>query len=218
MLCQLNNIHKSFTMGETVRPIIDLNFKVNSGDFIAIEGPSGSGKTTLLNLLGALLKADKGDYIFEGKKVYELNMKELAELRAKKIGFLFQNTNLIQALTVRENIKFVGEKFGVSDEKIDRIIEYFGLTNKADYLPYQLSGGQKRRAGAARSLIHNPMLILADEPTNDLDEHWSDVMMTRLKDEADRGAAVVLVTHNLNLRKYANQIYYLNGGYLRRKS
>lgn len=213
-LCQLDHVTKEFTMGETIRPLHDLSLTVQPGDFIAIEGPSGTGKSTLLYVLGALLAPDSGTYTFEGTSLEKATDAQKAALRAQKIGFLFQESNLIQALTVRQNIAFVAKEQGIPDSEVDALIGQFGLRDRADHLPYQLSGGQRRRAGAVRALIHNPSLILADEPTNDLDDHWQTIMMQTLKERAKNGAAVVLVTHNHQLIKDANRAYRLTEGTL----
>ena len=164
-------------------------------------------------LLGTLLKADSGKYLIEGKNPYSFTDSQLSELRARKIGFLFQETNLIQALTVKQNIEFVSKVQKVPDKDVEELLAEFGLSERKDFLPFQLSGGQQRRAGAVRSLIHKPMLILADEPSNDLDEHWSKVMITQLKKQTERGAAVIMVSHN-DISQYANRRYCLKEGKL----
>lgn len=210
-ICRLENVIKEFHKGENVRPLDGVNLTLNAGDFIAIEGPSGIGKSTLLYVLGTLLQPTEGTYYFNDQDVAQLNDREKSALRAEKIGFLFQDTNLIQALTLRENIAFVTQG---KPAEVDRLLDRFGLDDRADFLPYQLSGGQRRRAGAVRSIIHRPQLLLADEPTNDLDEHWSEVMIHTLKEQSERGAAVVMVTHNKELAAHANQRYELREGKL----
>lgn len=212
-ICKLENISKSFTVGEKITPLINVHLQVMAGDFIVIEGSSGTGKSTLLYVLGTLLKADSGKYLIEGKDPYSFTDNQLSELRAKKIGFLFQETNLIQALSVEQNIKFVSKAQKIPDKEVEALLAEFGLGDRKDFLPFQLSGGQRRRAAAVRSLIHKPILILADEPSNDLDEHWSKVMMTQLKKQTERGAAVIMVSHN-DKSEYANRRYRLKEGIL----
>ena len=212
-ICKLEGISKSFTMGEKITPLRDVNLQVMAGDFIAIEGSSGTGKSTLLYVLGTLLKADGGKYSIEGNDPYSFTDSQLSELRARKIGFLFQETNLIQALSVKQNIEFVSKAQKVPDKEVEELLAEFGLSDRKDFLPCQLSGGQRRRAGAVRSLIHKPMLILADEPCNDLDEHWSTVMLAQLKKQTERGAAVIMVSHN-DISQYANRRYRLKEGKL----
>ncbi|MGP1454284.1 MAG: ABC transporter ATP-binding protein [Treponema sp.] len=212
-ICKLEGVSKSFTMGEKITPLIDINLQVMAGDFIAIEGSSGTGKSTLLYVLGTLLKADSGKYLIEGKDPYSFTDSQVSELRAKKIGFLFQETNLIQALSIKQNIEFISKEQKVPDKEVEELLAEFGLSDRKDFLPFQLSGGQRRRAGAVRSLIHKPMLILADEPNNDLDDHWSNVMITQLKKQTERGAAVIMVSHN-DISKYADRRYRLKEGKL----
>ena len=207
-ICKLEHIKKDYRNGELVSPLIDINLTVNSGDFISIEGPSGIGKSTLLYVMGTLLKSDSGKLSIEGVDVSTLNDDQLAELRAQKVGFLFQDSNMIQALTLRDNLLFtqkIGKKAGKPTRDVDELLERFGLEDRAHFLPGQLSGGQRRRAVAARSLIHCPSLILADEPTNDLDKFWAEEIIKILQEEAQRGAGVVMVTHNTQWSQMAKR-------------
>ena len=216
-VCRLEHIHKDYRMGETVTPLKDINITVNSGDFIAVEGPSGMGKSTLLYVIGTLLKADDGKLFFDGREVSSMTDKEQTILRGEKVGFLFQDSSLIQALTLRENLEFaqtLGGKRKADPSKIDEMLERVGLTDRANFLPYQLSGGQRRRAMVARALIHAPSLILADEPTNDLDDIWAEKVVSLLQEEAQRGAAVVMVTHNTRWSACASVRYRLDDGVL----
>lgn len=219
-ICTLSGVVKNYRMGETVTPLKQLDITVNSGDFIAVEGPSGIGKSTLLYVIGTLLKADEGTILFGGKDVAAMSDREQTVLRGEKIGFLFQDSNLIQALTLRENLEFaqtLGGKRTGDPKKVDEMLERLGLSDRANFLPYQLSGGQRRRAMAARALIHSPDLILADEPTNDLAETWAEKIVSLLQDEARRGAAVVMVTHNSQWSACASVRYYLDDGRLIRR-
>lgn len=215
-ICKLEHIRKDYVMGETVSPLKDATLTVNSGDFIAVEGPSGIGKSTLLYVMGTMLQWEAGTYTFEGRDVAAMTDNEKSDLRAEKIGFMFQDTNLIQALTLRENLIFAqlvgGQK--ADKDKVDGLLMEFDLLERADFFPHQLSGGQRRRAMAARCLIHNPLLILADEPTNDLDGIWAEKIIEMLKREAGRGAGVVMVTHNTHWAKQANRRCYLEDGAL----
>ena len=198
-ICRLEHVKKEYRMGETVCPLKDVNMSVNSGDFIAVEGVSGTGKSTLLSVMGLLLEKDGGSYTFDGKDTAGLSDDEKTDIRAKKIGFLFQDTNLIQALTLRENLLFaqtLGGSRAADEKKADAMLDKLGLIDRAGFLPYQLSGGQRRRAMAARCLIHSPELILADEPTNDLDDEWAAKVVELLAEAAQKGAGVVMVTHN----------------------
>ena len=202
-------------MGEVVTPLKDISLVVHAGDFIAVEGPSGIGKSTLLYVMGTLLQSDAGTYTFEGKDVSHFSDSQKSELRAKKIGFLFQDSTMIQALTLRENLIFTQGVGGKKDlNHVDELLYQFGLEDRADFFPHQLSGGQRRRAMAARALIHDPALILADEPTNDLDEHWSEEIIRILNEQTKKGTAVVMVTHNSRWAQAANRRLRLEDGIL----
>ena len=214
-ICKLEHIRKDYRMGEIVTPLKDVSLTVNKGDFIAVEGPSGIGKSTLLYVLGTLLQSDEGVYTFGGEDVAKWNDGKKSEFRAKKIGFLFQDSTMIQALTLRENLLFTQGVGGKKDPRqVDELLYRFGLEDRADFFPHQLSGGQRRRAMAARALIHNPELILADEPTNDLDDHWSQEMIRILKEQTEKGTAVVMVTHNSRWAGMANRRCRLDEGVL----
>ena len=219
-ICTLSHIAKQYRMGETVVPLRDINLTISGGDFFAVEGPSGMGKSTLLYVIGTLLKADEGTILFGGKDIASMSDREQTTLRGEQIGFLFQDSNLIQALTLRENLEFaqtLGGKRKADPKKVDEMLERLGLSERANFLPYQLSGGQRRRAMAARALIHEPRLILADEPTNDLDELWAEKIVTLLQEEANRGAAVMMVTHNSRWSACASHRYRLEDGMLVRQ-
>lgn len=214
-ICRLEHICKNYSMGEVVTVLKDVSIQVNSGDFIVIEGPSGIGKSTLLYVIGTLLQSDGGIYLFGDKDIFALTDKQKAEFRAKKIGFMFQDSTLIQALTLRENLLFSQEIYGRKDlQKVDEMLQKFGLFDRADFFPYQLSGGQRRRAMAARCLLNEPSLILADEPTNDLDEHWSEEMIRALKEQTQKGSAVIMVTHNSRWAQQATRHCILEKGML----
>lgn len=214
-ICKLEHIHKDYRMGEIVTPLKDICLTVNTGDFIAVEGPSGIGKSTLLYVMGTLLQSDEGTYTYGGRDVSKFSDSERSAFRAKKIGFLFQDSTMIQALTLRENLIFTQSVGGKKDiKKVDELLYQFGLEDRADFFPHQLSGGQRRRAMAARCLIHEPELILADEPTNDLDEHWSEEIIRILKEQTQKGTAVVMVTHNSRWAEMATRRLRLEEGVL----
>ena len=214
-LCKLTGIRKDYRMGEVVTPLKDVSLTVNSGDFIAVEGPSGIGKSTLLYVMGTLLTSDSGSYEFKGREVSSMTDEERSALRAEKIGFLFQDSTMIQALTLRENLLFTQNIGGKKDpNRVDELLQMFGLTDRANFFPHQLSGGQRRRAMAARCLIHDPVLILADEPTNDLDEHWSCEIIRLLHEQTKEGTAVVIVTHNTRWAQEASRRCKLEDGIL----
>ena len=216
-ICRLEHIRKDYRMGEVVTPLKDINLTVNDSDFIAVEGPSGMGKSTLLYVIGTLLKADDGKILFGDREVTAMSDKEQTTLRGETIGFLFQDSSLIQALSLRENLEFaqtLGGKRKADSAKIDEMLERVGLMERANFLPYQLSGGQRRRAMVARALIHTPSLILADEPTNDLDDFWAEKVVALLQEETERGAAVIMVTHNTQWASLAGIRLRLENGIL----
>ena len=214
-ICKLEHIHKDYRMGEIVTPLKDITLTVHEGDFIAVEGPSGIGKSTLLYVMGTLLKPDDGSYSFQGQDVLTYSDAQKSDFRARQIGFLFQDSTMIQALTLRENLLFTQGVGGKKDKaQVDELLYRFGLEDRADFFPHQLSGGQRRRAMAARALIHNPKVILADEPTNDLDEHWSEEIIKILKEQTQKGTAVVMVTHNSRWAEMATRRLRLEDGVL----
>lgn len=214
-ICRLEHVYKEYNTGEKVVPLKDISLTINSGDFIIVSGSSGVGKSTLLYSIGTMLKIDNGKYEFDGNNISKLNDTQKTSIRAKKIGFIFQDSSMIQALTVKENLEFTQQISGIKDkERMNELIERLGIKEYANFLPYQLSGGQKRRVMVARALINNPTLILADEPTNDLDEHWSNEVIKILKEYTKNNNAVVLVTHNKLLFGAATKVYKLNNGIL----
>jgi putative ABC transport system ATP-binding protein len=216
-ICRLENVSKTYLMGEEVHPLQNVSLAVNSGDFISIEGPSGIGKSTLLYVMGSLLKPDEGKLCLDNQDVSLLSDRQLTALRAEKIGFVFQETNLIQALTLQENLEFAqarGKKTKTDSQEIITLLERMGLADRRDFLPYQLSGGQRRRAMVARALINHPALILADEPTNDLDDFWANEIVKLFAEAVKKGSAVVMVTHNIRWVVEASIQYRLEHGNL----
>lgn len=223
-ILQFNNVVKTYNNGEIICPVDDISLSCEKGDFISIKGPSGTGKSTLLYLLGGLLKPDSGNIILNGQNFKNLTERELTILRAINIGIIFQEPNLFQALTVEENLTFVLElvnkyrEYRLSKVKINEMAELYlkrlGIWDKRFFLPHQLSGGQRRRLAIARALVTEPILVLADEPTNDLDDYWSNIIMDLLKDVVLKKGLVMMVTHNLTMSKYANCRYMMDHGKL----
>lgn len=214
----LKNIHKDYFMGsEIVRAINGISFSVKEGDFISIMGASGSGKSTLMNLVGSLDKPTKGQIYLDGKNISDLKESDLAQIRGRKIGFIFQQFNLIKSLTAEENV-FLPMSFQdySSYEKKKRakfLLDEFGLGNRLKFYPSQLSGGQQQLVAIARALANNPEVILADEPTGDLDTEKGKVIMNFLKKLNKQGKTIILVTHNPLLSEgYAKKIYWLKDG------
>lgn len=219
-ICKLINVSKKYGVGEEVYPLKDISLEINSGDFISIEGPSGIGKSTLLYTIGGLLKIDSGKIFIDNEDINALSDKKLTDLRGKKLGFIFQDTNLIQALTLEENLYLsqTVSKGKKDKEKIDEILERLGLLDRKRFLPHQLSGGQKRRAMVARGLINDPLLILADEPTNDLDEKYANEVINILKEFTANKGSIVMVNHNTKWIKEATTCYEIDNGCLKIKN
>ena len=225
LICNLTNIVKEYTGGEKVIPLNKVSLTVNSGDFITIEGPSGMGKSTLLYILGGLLKPTSGTIALLGKELSSLTDNTITGLREKNIGYIFQETILFQALTVRENIILPlsinrEQTHATKAEAIryaDFLLKQLGLSDRKDFLPYQLSVGQRRRAIIARALSKKPKLILADEPTNDLDEKWCHYIIQLLKEATANNSAVVMVTHNSKWTQQATKKYELKNSFLTSK-
>jgi|GEM_PF-654100 putative ABC transport system ATP-binding protein len=227
LLCELKNVVKTYRSGEIVCPVNGVSLKCEAGDFICIEGYSGIGKSTLLYLIGGLLQVDNGEIWVNNTNLQTVTDRVLTILRATTMGFIFQETNLFQALTVRENLAFslnLNNKYkkgqlskSDADQKINTYLERLGIGDRQGFLPHQLSVGQKRRLVVARALITEPMLVLADEPTNDLDDFWSTEVMKLLQTVTTRGGAVMMVTHNMKWAECANYRYTMNQGVLVRK-
>jgi len=193
-----------------------VGFKVNKGDFIAVMGPSGCGKTTLLNLLGLIDIPSEGSYHFFGQDVYALNERQKTELRKRNIGFVFQNFNLIDDLTVYENIElplmYLGWKKKARKERVEEIIEEMQLQHRMKLFPAQLSGGQQQRVAVARAVVAKPPLILADEPTGNLDSMHGEEVMNILGNLNKNGVTIVMVTHSQSDADFSRKIVHLFDG------
>jgi len=195
----------------------EINFKINTGEFVCIVGPSGSGKSTLLNILGTLDKPTSGKIFINGEDVFSLSDYNLAFLRNKKIGFVFQSYNLINRATILKNIEIPGIISGLNKkERLDRayeIMAMLGIKDKANYKPYNLSGGQQQRAAIARALMTNPSIILADEPTGNLDTKTGKEVFNLLKTLCFKyKTSIIMVTHNHDLALQSDRIIYLKDG------
>jgi putative ABC transport system ATP-binding protein len=201
-----------------VRAVDGIDLVIQPGEFIAIEGPSGSGKTTLLQLLGGLERPTSGELKFDGAELSKLGDKELTRFRAKDIGFVFQNFNLIPTLTAAENVQAAmatGDLNGA--QRVARsleLLESVGLADRADHLPYNLSGGEQQRVAIARALANNPRVVLADEPTGNLDSETSSEIIDILARLADAGVAVIVVTHATYVAERARRRIRMKDGRL----
>ena len=217
ILIELKGLSKRYGYGDTESfALKDFDLTIKRGEFIMIMGPSGCGKTTLLDIIGLLDRATYGDYILNGENVASISARRQAKLRAKKIGFIFQNFNLIEDLPIIENVALPLVYTGYSKtsrlKRASSILERFHLEEREYYLPYQLSGGQQQRVAIARAIVGSPEIILADEPTGNLDSHASHVVMEELKAIHDEGNTIIMVTHNPALTVYATRVIHMLDG------
>ncbi|MFP4616867.1 MAG: ABC transporter ATP-binding protein [Candidatus Paceibacterota bacterium] len=202
MLIELSDVSKSFQTGEVVTDVLhNVSFKIDKTEFVSIRGPSGSGKSTLLHILGFLAVPTSGSYRFQGKEFNEYSEEEIADIRNKELGFIFQSFNLLGRSTVFENVRlpllYSSRPEKEWDERIRQAIERVGLEHRIDYQALKLSGGEKQRVAIARALVNKPNLILADEPTGNLDSVSGGEVMNTLKNlHEELGHTVVLITHD----------------------
>lgn len=212
---------RTYSMGESlITALRDADLTVRAGDFIALMGASGSGKSTLLNLIGLLDRATSGEYFLEGKPVSSLRRDELADLRGKRIGFIFQSFNLLPRLSAWENVAlplaYRNGEFGHEDQltRAREALSRVQLDHRLDHQPTELSGGERQRVAIARALVTQPAVILADEPTGNLDSKTGVEIMRLLKELNDEGRTIIVVTHDMNVAQYANHIYHMRDGVL----
>jgi putative ABC transport system ATP-binding protein len=213
-LTNLSRVFRSQDLETTA--LNNINLTVNEGEFVAIMGPSGCGKSTLLSILGMLDSPTSGSFEFSGSDISAYNEVKLAELRKASIGFVFQSFNLIDELTVYENVELplLYQQISKSERKqrVEAILKRVGIDHRADHLPQQLSGGQQQRVAVARALIINPKLILADEPTGNLDSKNGDEVMAMLRELNKEGTTVIMVTHSEKEGNYADRLVRLLDG------
>ena len=203
--------------GSETPAICGVSFNIDEGEFVAIMGPSGSGKSTLLHVLGFLDRHTSGEYRFDGKTIDDYSEKEIAHVRNKKMGFVFQAFNLLPRTTVLENIKlpllYSGVKESLWNEIAMRAIEAVGLSHRVNYESSRLSGGEKQRVAIARALVNNPQVVFADEPTGNLDTNSGKTVMQILKKlNKERGHTVILITHDPNIAAYADRVITIRDG------
>ena len=216
-LIQITNIKRDFVLGnEVVYVLKGIDLEINKGEYVALMGPSGSGKSTLMNLLGCLDTPTSGSYILNGKDVSKMHDDELAEIRNKEIGFVFQTFNLLPRTTALDNVALpmVYAGFSKSERKVraEEVLNQVGLSDRMDHQPNQLSGGQRQRVAVARALVNNPSIILADEPTGNLDSKTSEEIMKLFGDIHKLGNTVIVVTHEEEVAAYAHRIIRLRDG------
>ena len=216
-LISLKNIQKKYILGEqVVFALKDISLEINKGDYIALMGPSGSGKSTLMNVLGCLDTPTKGTYRLRDEEVSRLSDDELSEIRNREIGFVFQTFNLLPRLNSLDNVALPLVYSGVAREqriaKASKVLESVGLGDRMDHKPNELSGGQRQRVAVARALVNTPSLILADEPTGNLDSKTSIEIMTLLDNLHQEGNTIILVTHEEEIAQHAKKIIRLRDG------
>lgn len=215
----LDNLTKRYGFGEAEHTVLDgLNLTIERGEFIAIMGPSGCGKTTLLNILGLLDHASDGDYYLDGRSVEMMTSARRAKIRRDQIGFVFQSFNLIPRLSVIENVAlpltYQGKRHTKRLQAASKMLATFHLSEREYYMPWQLSGGQTQRVAIARALVNDPSIVLADEPTGNLDSRSSHVIMEELAEIHRRGNTIIMVTHNPALTSYASRVIHMIDGHI----
>jgi len=217
-LIELDNVKKYYEMGDNIVKAVDgISIKIDKGDFVAIMGPSGSGKSTAMNLVGSLDLATQGEIFLSGQDIEHLDESQLAQIRGRKIGFIFQSFNLIPNLTARENVMlpmlFQGTDLEDREEKADELLHLVDLSDRADHYPNQLSGGQQQRVAIARALANDPDVVLADEPTGNLDTKTGENVMKFLQKLNNKGKTIIMVTHDPDLAQaHAKVIYWMKDG------
>lgn len=219
---QLDHIHKTYTMGDVnVHALRGVSLTIREGEFVAIMGASGSGKSTTMNIIGCLDRPTKGTYILDGQDVSEMSKDERADIRCEKIGFVFQGFNLLSRTSALENVElpmlYAGLESGERHRRALEALAAVGLAGREQNHPNQLSGGQQQRVAVARSLVNNPALILADEPTGNLDSRTSvEVMEIFQRLNRERGITLVLVTHEPDIAQYAQRVVVFKDGRIKR--
>jgi len=216
-LIKVENLSKFYKLGvQTIKALKKINLSIYKNEYVAIMGASGSGKSTLMNILGCLDVPTEGKYFLNGKNVSEFNENKLAEIRNKEIGFVFQTFNLLPKYNALENVAlplvYAGIKKKERIEKAIYVLEQVGLKDRMYHKPNELSGGQRQRVAIARALVNNPSIILADEPTGNLDSKTSEEIMSLFNDIHKKGNTIILVTHEHNIAKKAKRIIFLKDG------
>lgn len=220
-IIEISHIARTYTIGsETIHALRDVSLNVKKNEYVALMGPSGSGKSTLMNMLGCLDTPSSGEYVLNGKSVARMSDDELAEVRNKEIGFVFQTFNLLPRSTALENVMlplvYAGMSSAARKEKAMRVLEQVGLKDRVHHKPNELSGGQRQRVAVARALVNDPAIILADEPTGNLDSKTSIEIMGLFAAIHEAGNTIIVVTHEEDIAQYAHRIVRLKDGLVER--
>ena len=218
-IIELVNVDKNYFIGTIVVPALQsVSLTINKNEYVAIMGPSGSGKSTLMNLIGCLDTATSGKYVLNGTDVSKMDDNQLADVRNSEIGFVFQTFNLLPRYTALENVTlpliYAGKSKAFRDERAMKVLEDVGLTDRVTHRPNELSGGQRQRVAVARALVNEPSIILADEPTGNLDSKTSEDIMALFGDIHRKGNTVILVTHEEEIALHAHRIVRLKDGHI----
>lgn len=214
-MIEMRDIVKSYAMGTRTLSVLNgMNLMVNKGEMVAIMGPSGSGKSTLLNIMGCLDSPTSGSYVLDGKEVARLSAGELAKVRGRKIGFVFQSYNLLPRISAAANVRLGLRYGGVHDESLaTKALQQVGLGERAGHKPTELSGGEQQRVAIARAIAKNPAIILADEPTGNLDSKSSEEIISILKGlHRERGITLVIITHDPHVAGYCQRTIHIRDG------
>ena len=218
-MIELRDVSKIYQIGdERVRALDHANLHIAAHEFVSVIGPSGSGKSTLMNIIGCLDTADAGEYLLDGTRIEDYSETQLARVRNRKIGFVFQNFNLIPKLSAAENVElpliYQGVRRGERARRVAEALERVGLEKRSSHLPTELSGGQQQRVAIARALVTRPSLVLADEPTGNLDSHTSREIMQLFAEMHEQGNTIVLITHDSDVARQAKHVVHILDGKL----
>ena len=222
MILDLKGIYKDYQQGKMTVPVLhDVNFSMEEGEYVAIMGPSGSGKTTLMNIIGCLDKPTKGSFLLNGEDIAKCSENEMSDLRLKKIGFVFQNFQLLSRQTALENVELPLTYAGVAKkERRERALQALtrvGLEDRVNFQPNQLSGGQKQRVAIARALVNRPKILLADEPTGALDSTSGEQVMELFQSLNDEGVSVLMITHDSEIAAKAQRKVIIRDGIMKKE-
>ena len=214
---RMTEIDKIYPLeGEDVHALKKVNLIIDEGEYLSVLGPSGSGKSTLMNIIGCLDTPTSGEYILQGREVEDMDELELAELRNREIGFIFQNSQLLPRLSARKNVELPLVYAGVSPkerrERAEAMLERVGLADRMDHMPNQLSGGQQQRVAIARAMVGNPSILLADEPTGALDQKTGAQIMELFHELNDEKRTVIMITHDLKIASHARRVVHIIDG------